>query len=329
MNISSDLMPGLFKYITSVKGILAALVAIIGYVGVLATKVNFSLPKRLKKELESLEEINDLAASIPGSSDKKGSYTSTKEVKRAKDVESSGQNTSHMAVTFLESRVYERICWLLFAHETNDLQNERHFWRISLPPSIYAVFMALLSIFPVAAVVVFAKNTKDQQSCQLAYIFTIGWLLIFFFVYNVSWWDLRRSIFLEKLKPRFWKNTTELNISKLLEEQVEDFKKGYTEREDGKVVNIRTGAWCAMAVTALLMGLLCYYGSNILLWVFLFLFVITLLICCVWEYCVQHPKFKLAEKLKKYVCRLLFTIFSKCRSTFCKFYKTVLRAKRK
>lgn len=165
--------------IMTIQGLLTAALGIVTVVGQIIPHFNFGLSRRLQKELTKLRSIDDLA------------------------VEGSSGSSSQMAKAYMENRVNERICWLLFASDTNDLQTKPSNLGLSIFPCAVAILAAVLSIFPVAALVKLAGEPADTQSLPLAYACVVGWLFLVVAFSALYWWAIRKDFFKENLSPYF------------------------------------------------------------------------------------------------------------------------------
>lgn len=253
------------KVFTSASGALSSGVTILTILAGLVPHFNWKLMPRLQREARRLEEIDKISSYSEQSS------SSSKSVKQNKSV----SPAEEMAYSTYRNQISEKICWLLFASRTNDLQNKKKYWGIGCPSPIVSLLAAILIVFPAASLATMAKKPNNTGVVCITYVFTVGWLVIVLLGSALYWWALRRDFFREELHCNFTEsnNKSKVELESDLSEAIDKFARKYGSEQ---FRNKSRFAWLAVILFGVTVGVIFYTGQ----WGWLFSMIIVP-ICCV------------------------------------------------
>lgn len=207
------------KVLSSAQGALTAIAALLTIVAGFLPHFNWKLTDRLQKEASRLNEIDKTNPYHDPVSGQNNTAAKVKDAIPARE----------MAYTVVRNHISEKICWLLFASETNDLQTQRRNWGMGFPPPYIALAAAVFAILPAAGLATMAQDPNNTKVMIITYVFMFGWLAIVLLFSAADWWALRKDIFKDKLHPLFtgFENKSNDEVEKVMKETVTDFSKRY------------------------------------------------------------------------------------------------------
>ena len=268
------LITSLQVWLSSVQGMLSSLVGIVAILAGFSPRVNWKLTQRLQREAKRLAQIDEIS---PYQEHVKQNENEEKSVSPAEDI----------AYSVVRNQISEKICWLLFASETNDMQTKKGNWEFLLPNSGIALISSILVTFPAVFVAKMAEKPNNDRAVLMAYVFTVGWLVLVLLLSALHWWTLRRGIFREEIHQKFsgLSNKSADEIKKSMETSISDFEIKFGDKEIG-ICNIL--AWIFTIVFAIAFS--CYFYYGILVWLILSAASFLLLIITTIVYCLKQKK---------------------------------------
>lgn len=254
------------KVLTSANGALSSAVTILTFLAGSLPHFNWKLMPRLQREARRLEEIDKICPYSEQSSSGSANVKQTKSVSPAEE----------MAYSTYRNQISERICWLLFASQTNDLQTKKKYWGISCPSPIVALFAAFLVVFPAASLAAMAKEPNNTGVVRITYVFTVGWLAIVLLGSALYWWALRRDFFRDELHCNFTEsnNKSKTELESDLSKAIDKFARKYGSEQSR---NESWFAWLAVILFGVTVGVIFYTGQ----WYWLFSMIVVPLCCIV------------------------------------------------
>ena len=277
------------KVLTSAQGSLSSIVAILSLFAGIFPHFNWNLTHRLQKEASRLDEINKACPYRESCSDSSAGGGQDKCISPAEEI----------AYSTSRNHISEKIYWLLFASQTNDLQTKKEDWGISCPPPYIALMAAILAVFPAAAVATMAKEPNNTRASLIAYVFAFGGLAIVLLFSALNWWAIRKDFFRKNLHCYFTGFRTESGIEaeEALSKAVDGFEKEYT---DESYIKKSLLAWIEAIAFGIAFAFVFYTGN--LLWLFLIVVPILCLSISGWiKRCIKSHRETVVELLNKFV----------------------------
>lgn len=245
------LITSLPVWLSSVQGMLSSLVGIVAILARFFPRVNWKLTQRLQREAKRLAQIDEIS---PYQEHVKQNESEAKSVSPAEDI----------AYSVVRNQISEKICWLLFASETNDMQTKKGNWELLLPNSGIALISSILVTFPAVFVAEMAKKPNNDRVILKAYVFTVGWLVFVLLLSALYWWTLRRGFFREEIHQIFSGSSNESadEIKKCMKTTINKFEIKFGDKGIG-ICNII--AWIFTIVFAIVFSCYSYFGTLVFL----------------------------------------------------------------
>lgn len=235
--------------LSTVHEVLTSLAGVLVLLAKFFSHFSWKLTQRLQREAKRLAEIDKISPYHRNDID-----NTQNEVKTVSPAE-------EIAYSAVRNCVSEKICWLLFASETNDMPAKKGNWGFTFPSLNIALISSFLIIFPSAAVAEMVEKPNDTKIKLTAYVFTVAWFVFVLLFSLLFWRAIRKDFFRKQIHPSFTglSDASTTKIKSVMETSKTNFENIYGNKTVG-VFNFI--AWVLTFLFALAFGRFFYSGQK-------------------------------------------------------------------